>query len=114
MADHGTVEYATATGNDYEAHESSYESFVHFTLVGILYVVTILFGLAVGGVMGHWFTAGLLFALGFLSAVHMCLVLALHRRLAALRKWTPGGRPQMRIAVPREIDAGEPRVAATP
>ena len=36
MADHGTVEYATATGNDYEAHESSYESFVHFTLVGIL------------------------------------------------------------------------------
>ena len=36
MADHGTVEYATATGNDYAAHEESYESFVHFTLVGIL------------------------------------------------------------------------------
>ena len=59
MADHGTVEYATATGNDYKTHEASYESFVHFTLVGILYVVTILFGLAVGGVMGHWFTAAL-------------------------------------------------------
>ena len=54
MADHGTVEYATATGNDYEAHESSYERFVHFALVGIVYVVTILFGLATGGVMGHW------------------------------------------------------------
>ena len=49
MADHGNVEYATATGNDYPAHEQSYESFVHFTFVGILYVVTILFGLATGG-----------------------------------------------------------------
>ena len=58
MADHGTVEYATATGNDYPAHEAGYERFVHFTLVGILYVVTILFGLATGGVMGHWFTGG--------------------------------------------------------
>ena len=43
MADHGNVEYATATGNDYPAHEQSYERFVHFALVGILYVVTILF-----------------------------------------------------------------------
>jgi hypothetical protein len=61
MADHGTVEYATATGNDYEAHEGSYERFVHFTLVGILYVVTILFGLATGGVMGHWLPAAAIF-----------------------------------------------------
>ena len=61
MADHGTVEYATATGNDYEAHESSYENFVHFTLVGILHICTILFGLATGGVMGHWFLAAAIF-----------------------------------------------------
>jgi hypothetical protein len=58
MAEHGTVEYATATGNDYAAHEEGYESFVHFTLVGILYLVTVLFGLATGGVMGHWLLAG--------------------------------------------------------
>src|SRR5690348_7436583 len=31
MADHGTVEYATATGNDYPAHENTYERFLHFT-----------------------------------------------------------------------------------
>ena len=55
MAEHGTVEYATAAGNDYPAHEQSYESFVHFTFTGILFVINILFGLAVGGVMGHWF-----------------------------------------------------------
>jgi hypothetical protein len=69
MADHGTVEYATATGNDYEAHESSYESFVHFTLVGILYVVTVLFGLATGGVMGHWLLAASIFVIGLLGVI---------------------------------------------
>jgi hypothetical protein len=69
MADHGTVEYATAAGNDYPTHEASYERFVHFTLVGILYVVTILFGLATGGVMGHWFLAAAIFVIGILGAV---------------------------------------------
>ncbi len=69
MADHGTVEYATATGNDYPAHEGTYERFVHFTVVGILYVVTILFGLATGGVAGHWFMAAAIFVIGVLGAV---------------------------------------------
>lgn len=69
MADHGIVEYATATGNDYPAHEQSYERFVHFTLVGILYVITILFGLATGGVMGHWLPAAAIFVIGPLGAV---------------------------------------------
>jgi hypothetical protein len=69
MADHGTVEYATATGNDLPAHESSYERFVHFTVVGILYVVTVLFGLATGGVMGHWFMAAAIFVIGVLGVV---------------------------------------------
>jgi hypothetical protein len=69
MADHGTVEYATATGNDYSAHESSYERFVHFTVVGILYVITILFGLATGGVMGHWLLAASIFVIGLLGVV---------------------------------------------
>jgi hypothetical protein len=69
MAEHSTVEFSTATGNDYPAHEQGYESFVHFTLVGILYVVTVLFGLATGGVMGHWFLASGIFAVGLLGAV---------------------------------------------
>jgi hypothetical protein len=69
MADHGTVEYATATGNDYPAHEGTYARFVHFTVVGILYVVTILFGLATGGVAGHWFMAAAIFIIGALGAV---------------------------------------------
>jgi hypothetical protein len=69
MAEHGTVEYATATGNDYPAHEGGYESFVHFTFVGIILVVNILFGLAVGGVMGHWLLALACFIVGIAGAV---------------------------------------------
>jgi len=69
MAGHGNVEYATATGNDYPAHEQTYEHFVHFALVGILYVVTILFGLATGGVMGHWFLAAAILVIGLLGAI---------------------------------------------
>ena len=69
MAEHGTVEYATAAGNDYPAHEQSYESFVHFTFTGILFVVNILFGLAVGGVMGHWFLALAIFIIGLAGAI---------------------------------------------
>ena len=69
MADHGTVEYATASGNDYPAHESGYEQFVHFAVVGILFVINILFGLTVGGVMGHWFTAVPIFILAIVGLV---------------------------------------------
>jgi hypothetical protein len=69
MAEHGTVEYATAAGNDYPAHENSYERFVQFTVVGIVYVVTILLGLTVGGVHGHWFLAFLVFLIGLAGAI---------------------------------------------
>jgi uncharacterized membrane protein YccC len=73
MADHGTIEYSTATGNDYPAHESSYQRFVHFTTVGILYVITVLFGLSTGGVMGHWFMAAAIFVIGPAGAVPAAL-----------------------------------------
>jgi aa3 type cytochrome c oxidase subunit IV len=69
MADHGTVEYATATGNDYPAHEASYERFVHFAFVGIIHIIGLLFGLAVGGVMGHWFLAFLCFMIAIAGAI---------------------------------------------
>jgi Bacterial aa3 type cytochrome c oxidase subunit IV len=68
MADHGTVEYATATGNDYPAHENTYERFIHFTFVAILYVITVLFGLTTGGVMGHWLLAAAIFLIGAAGA----------------------------------------------
>lgn len=69
MADHGTVEYATATGNDYPAHENTYERFIQFTFVGIIHVINLLFGLTVGGVLGHWFWALAVFIIAILGAI---------------------------------------------
>jgi Bacterial aa3 type cytochrome c oxidase subunit IV len=54
MAEHGTVEYATATGNDLAAHESTYESFVHLAFIGTLLVINIVIGLAIVGTTSHW------------------------------------------------------------
>lgn len=42
MADHGEVQYATADGNDYPAHEETYRNFVNLTKTGIIVVVVIL------------------------------------------------------------------------
>lgn len=54
MADHGEVEYATATGNDYPAHEQTYEGFIHFAAVAICHIVNVVLALAIGTVVGHW------------------------------------------------------------
>jgi hypothetical protein len=69
MADHGTVEYATATGNDYPEHENTYKTFVTFATVGSIHVINLLFGLAIGGVMGHWLTALPVFIIAVLGLV---------------------------------------------
>ena len=42
MADHGEVEYATADGNDYAAHEATYEAFITLTKWGIGFLVILL------------------------------------------------------------------------
>jgi hypothetical protein len=47
MADHGELEYATATGNDLVAHEQSYRSFVTLVKVSIAVVVAILILMAI-------------------------------------------------------------------
>lgn len=47
MADHGEVEYATATGNDYEEHESTYLFFLSLAKWGVGVVVIILVLMAI-------------------------------------------------------------------
>jgi hypothetical protein len=69
MADHGTVEYATATGNDLAAHEGTYESFVHLAIIGTLLVVNIVIGLAIVGTTSHWGVAVCLIILSAAIAV---------------------------------------------
>jgi hypothetical protein len=41
MADHAEVEYSTATGNDYPAHEQTYETFITMTKVMIAVIAAI-------------------------------------------------------------------------
>jgi len=47
MADHGELEYASATGNDYRAHEQTYRSFVTLVKVVVAVVVVILILMAI-------------------------------------------------------------------
>ena len=42
MADHRELDYATATGNDYEAHEQTYRAFITLMKVCIAVVAVIL------------------------------------------------------------------------
>jgi hypothetical protein len=74
MADHGTVEYATATGKDVDAdlvaHEATYASFVQLAFIGTLHVVNIVLGLAIGAVAGHWGVAFLIFVVATGLALH--------------------------------------------
>jgi hypothetical protein len=46
MADHGEIEFATATGNDYPAHEQTYRNFITLVKVTMSIVVVILIGMA--------------------------------------------------------------------
>ena len=46
MADHGEVEYATATGNDYAEHEGTYQFFLRAVKWSVSVVVVILIGMA--------------------------------------------------------------------
>ena len=53
MAEHGDVEYVTAKGNDYPAHEATYEDFVHIVQVSVAYIISVVIGLAIIGVAGN-------------------------------------------------------------
>jgi Bacterial aa3 type cytochrome c oxidase subunit IV len=71
MADHGKVEYATATGNDLAAHEATYKGFVQLAYVGSALCVCIAIGLAIGGTTGRWGIAlPIIFLLAPIVAAH--------------------------------------------
>jgi hypothetical protein len=47
MADHSEVAYTTADGNDYQAHEATYEGFINLVKYGTATVVVILILMAI-------------------------------------------------------------------
>jgi hypothetical protein len=70
MADHGQVEYATATGNDLAEHQATYKAFCQLAYVGTLHLASIVIGLAIGGTTGHWLLAITIFAVATIVAIH--------------------------------------------
>ncbi len=70
MADHGEVEYATATGNDYQEHEGTYEGFLLFASIGVVSLTTIMIALAIGGVLEVWWAAGLFILLSVITGFY--------------------------------------------
>lgn len=70
MADHGQVEYATATGNDLPTHESTYKNFILLAYVGSCHVASIVIGLAIVGTTTHWLMAIGLMLLASAVAIH--------------------------------------------
>ncbi len=68
MADHSEIQYATAAGNDLPAHEAGFNQFVQGTVVATAAVVNILFGLTIGGVLGHWLPAAAILVLAVIAA----------------------------------------------
>ena len=69
MAAHGTPEYSTASGNDYPAHESTYESFILLVMIGIVLVINICLGLTIGGVKNNWLAGVGLIVFGAIAAM---------------------------------------------
>lgn len=47
MANHGEVQYTTADGNDYPAHEATYLSFLMLAKWGTIFMIVLLVMLAV-------------------------------------------------------------------
>jgi len=47
MSEHAEIQYATATGNDYAAHEQTYRNFITLVKVGLATVVIIVILMAI-------------------------------------------------------------------
>jgi hypothetical protein len=62
MADHGEVEYASVTGNNYEEHEGTYEGFLLFASIAV--------GCTVKGVLEVWWAIGLFMLLSVFTAFY--------------------------------------------
>ena len=70
MADHGQVEYATATGNDLATHEATYKSFVQLAYAGSCLIASIVIALAMIGTTHRWLLAIGLIVVGSIVAAH--------------------------------------------
>lgn len=69
MAEHGKVEYATATGNDYAEHEGTYLNVMKLTKVGTVVILCGVVSLGIYGTVGAlgWTAFGIVASLAVLA-----------------------------------------------
>jgi hypothetical protein len=73
VASPSKVEYASAAGNDYPAHERQYENFMLIAFVGACHVINVILALAIGTVIGGAANVGVMVGIlivATLVAVH--------------------------------------------
>jgi hypothetical protein len=71
MADHAEVQYSTADGNDYPEHEGTYSSFIHFSFIGALHVISVVLGIGIVGITSHWLIGAIvIFVIATIGLVH--------------------------------------------
>ena len=68
---------------DGSAHESTYNAFTHFTMVGTVFVLCIVVGLAIGGVKHAWMSAVVMIVLA-----HIAVAIGLFSKSLS---WRPPG-----------------------
>ena len=89
MADHGEVEYATATGDDYASHETTYQGFVKLVEVSVATIAAILVSLALIGVKDSvWLGVVMLIAAHVAAAIGL-LTAATWRAPWPMHRWKP-------------------------
>jgi hypothetical protein len=69
MAEHGKVEYSTATGNDYAEHETTYLNVMKLTKVGTVAILAMVVALGIWGTTGAlgWTAFGIVLSIIFLG-----------------------------------------------
>lgn len=70
MANQVQLDDATADGNDLAAHEMGYNQFVDLTVIGIIFVVSVLIGLAIGGVLDRWLLGAVVIVAAAVTAAY--------------------------------------------
>ena len=69
MAEHGKVEYMTATGNDYAEHEATYLNVMKLAKVGTVAILIVMVALGIYGTTGSalWTAVGVIGAFAVLA-----------------------------------------------
>lgn len=67
---------------DYAEHERTYEGFIRFAVIGTIWCLTIVIGLAIGATGKSWWTGGIMIFLSTVATAIGILVKSIDHKLA--------------------------------